>query len=126
MGFECMEKEKLPCGKSKMIGSHPPIVSTSHYNSLLSTYALSAASSLLIKAIRRRVEGPRTMPHDEDLKFASQVRRVRHRLFIFIYLYLLPIYQSIARTLMVAEGFHVEEKRQRSCDCVSYSIGPVH
>lgn len=69
MGFGCMEKEKLPCGKSKMIGPHPPIVPASHSNSLL--MHSRQRRPLLVKAIRRRVEGPRTMPHDGDLKIAS-------------------------------------------------------
>lgn len=65
--FGCMEKEKLPCGKSKMIGSHPPI----DYFVLMHS---RQRRPLLVKAIRRRVEGPRTIPHEGDLKIASQVR----------------------------------------------------
>lgn len=79
MGVWCMEKEKLPCGKSKMIGSHSPIVSASHYNSTTFMHSRQRRP-LLVKAIRRRVEGPRTMPHDGHLNIASYVRRVRHRL----------------------------------------------
>lgn len=66
-----MEKEKLPCGKSKMIGSHHqyyPLVTTIHYLVLMHS---RQRRPLLVKAIRRRVEGPRTIPHDGDLKIAS-------------------------------------------------------
>lgn len=55
-----MEKEKLPCGKSKMIGSHSPLVSASHYNSTTFMHSRQRRP-LLVKAIRRHVEGPRTM-----------------------------------------------------------------
>lgn len=105
MGFGCMEKNRsFPCGKSKMIGSHPPVVPASHYISLF--MHSRQRRPLLVKAIRRRVEGPRTMPF-EDRLLSTDSRRS----FPFICNYPLSIYQSIVRTWMVSEGFHVQERR---------------